>query len=124
MSEVTFRGPLFDGRALSALGQFEAEAVREVAKRGEEIVDAELSQNLKNPTGHYQSQVKVTVDRGDSVVSDSGVIYGPWLEGTSSRNQTTRFKGYASFRKSAQKLKREAPAIANKALRKYVGRMG
>ena len=49
-------------------------------------------------------------------------VYGPWLEGVSSRNQTTRFKGYAMWRKTTQKLQGMARTILlkyiNKALRR------
>ena len=38
------------------------------------------------------------------IIHDSKVIYGPWLEGISSRNQTSRFKGYSLFRKAHQQL--------------------
>jgi hypothetical protein len=58
-----------------------------------------------------------------TAVTDSGVIYGPWLEGTGSRNRTTRFKGYATFRKAAQELDRRAFRIAAAMLDRYVRRM-
>ena len=44
-------------------------------------------------------------------IDDGNVVYGPWLEGTSSRNQTTRFKGYHSFQIVRQQLQNEMPAI-------------
>jgi len=37
-------------------------------------------------------------------ISDNGVIYGPWLEGVGSRNATTRFKGYANYRRNVQQI--------------------
>jgi len=122
---ITMRGPLFDGRALVELKLAQQEIAAEIAKRAEQLVDTELSSRLQNPTGHYQSQIKTEVKpSGEALVSDSKVVYGPWLEGTSSRNQTTRFKGYASFRKSRQKLEREAKRIADKVVAKHVRKMG
>jgi hypothetical protein len=43
-------------------------------------------QVLQHPTGYYQS--KITVERAGTGyrVTDQGVVYGPWLEGTGSRN--------------------------------------
>lgn len=56
-------------------------------------------------TGNYRRNVRpVWKDQLSALITDGGVIYGPWLEGTSSRNETTRFKGYASFRKTVEWL--------------------
>ena len=52
------------------------------------------------------------------VVHDSGIIYGPWLEGVSSRNDATRFKGYRMFRNAVQDLNRIAPTILRRHLTK------
>lgn len=77
-------------------------------------VKKRLGTVLVNPTGYYESRVQVDNSRGTSVVSDGGVIYGPWLEGTSSRNGRSRFKGYATFRKATQAVEREALAAGEK----------
>jgi hypothetical protein len=52
------------------------------------------------------------------------VIYGPWLEGTGSRNATTRFKGYASFRRAAQVTRSRVRHIAGGVVSQYIKRMG
>jgi hypothetical protein len=57
------------------------------------------------------------------VVDDSNVIYGPWLEGVGSRNEKTRFKGYFTFRKAAQKLNDMAQHTVDAAVAKLVGRL-
>jgi hypothetical protein len=77
---------------------------------------------LKNPTGYYHSRLDsnrhglMSGGKGFSVeFHDSGVVYGPWLEGTSSRNQTTRFKGYSVFRKTRDWLEsRVVPQLLSK----------
>ncbi|MGV9803926.1 hypothetical protein ACWDTP_38425, partial [Mycobacterium sp. NPDC003449] len=57
-------------------------------------------------------------------VNDGGVVYGPWLEGTGSRNApVTRFRGYATFRRVKAMIDRRAPGIAQRLLRRYIGRM-
>lgn len=63
------------------------------------------------PTGEWARNIKVTaVAGGISQVTDSGIIYGAWLEGTGSRNYpVTRFKGYFMFRKVLQEIERKAP---------------
>lgn len=99
------KGPVFDGRAASASHAYAIAAGGVAARVTVDAVKGLLSGSLKHPTGYYESQV--TSDRSSSevnVVSDSGVVYGPWLEGVSSMNARSRFKGYAAFRKTAQAL--------------------
>lgn len=62
-------------------------------------------------TPYYETRLNVEEGPDLSRVNDDNVIYGPWLEGTSSRNQTTRFKGYSAFRKAFQQLERRIPAV-------------
>lgn len=96
----------------------------DIGDYGQRIVVAECMRLFRKPTPYYWTQV--TADRvvPDVTVSvnDHGIIYGPWLEGTSSRNAATRFKGYSIFRRTAQMLNREAPAFAVKVLSRYVAR--
>ncbi len=82
-----------------------------------------LRQVLQNPTGYYQS--RIVVDRRQTYrgVSDSGVIYGGWLEGISSRNRTTRFKGYHTFRLIKQELRRDKAKIARPAIKYLIGEL-
>lgn len=125
-ADVTMTGPLYDGKAAAAVDDFLDETSREIADLGQDMVQARLRSVLKDDTGHYRG--KVTVDRATSdaswVVTDQGVIYGPWLEGTSSRNKTTRFKGYGTFRKVRQDLAAKADDVAEKNLDRYLERMG
>lgn len=118
-SRTITRGPLFDGRASLAMKAFEMEARHAIGETGVGMVRARLDQVLKHPTGYYSSNVTYE----DPRIFDSGVIYGPWLEGVSSRNRTTRFKGYATFRKVKQQLQPVAVSIAERILRFHIGRM-
>src|SRR5258708_18660687 len=53
-------------------------------------------------TGRYQSELQTSnLAYNDIRISDP-VVYGPWLEGSSDRNRSTRFKGYRLWRKTAQ----------------------
>ena len=70
------------------------------------------------PTGNWSRSIHVRQSRGSGgqfqsgwAVHDSGIVYGPWLEGVSSRNLTTKFKGYHTFRKVAQQIERKAPQL-------------
>lgn len=107
--EVSASGPLFDGTASPMVGRWTRDAGEEVAQWAEREVHRLLQQVLRHPTGYYESRVRVdrvTPDR--FVITDQGVVYGPWLEGVSSRNQETRFKGYATFRRVAQRTEARA----------------
>ena len=123
-TQVTRRGPIFDGRAVAAVAAFRDDAERKVAEAGVTEVRAQLGQVLQNETGFYRSHVIAERASDDYGVTDQDVIYGSWLEGTSSRNQSTRFKGYGTFRKVRQWLDGRAGSIAETSLRRYVGRMG
>ena len=58
----------------------------------------------RGSVGHYWKNVHGRVQFLNARIDDGGVVYGPWLEGTSTRNATTRFRGYGSFRRTAQWL--------------------
>lgn len=118
---VHSRGPVFDGRALASVRGFEAEWRYQVAETGKRMVLETLGEVLQNPTGYYESQVQVEARANYvDVVTDGGVIYGPWLEGTSSRNQTTRFKGYGTFRKVKERLDKESLRVAARSLPRFL----
>lgn len=113
------RGPMFDGRTAKAMHTYSDQVSYKVATFAEDQVRQRLAQVLQHPTGYYQS--RITVDRAGTgyQVSDGGVVYGPWLEGVGSRNATTRFKGYATFRRTKALVDRKAPGIAAELLARY-----
>lgn len=121
--KVTMTGPLLDGMAPKEIDAFMAEATETVAQEGLDMVRRELRSVLRDPTGHYESKVQTNQVRDDFVVNDSGVVYGPWLEGVSSRNRSTRFKGYSTFRRTAQRLQDRAVEIAERVLPEYLRRL-
>lgn len=114
------KGPLFTGKTAAALTAYADQVSYKVATYAEDQVRQRLQQVLQHPTGYYQS--RITVDRagGGYQVSDGGVIYGPWLEGTGSRNYpVTRFRGYSTFRRTRALVDRKAPQIAVELLARY-----
>lgn len=116
---VTATGPLFDGRAERAVQEFVDDARDEIGAHAEDLVLARLGTVLQHPTGYYESQVRARNGGADRVVvSDGGVVYGPWLAGVGSRNfPATRFKGYDHWRQAKQAIERDAPEIADRLLR-------
>lgn len=115
-------GPLFDGRAKAYAKAFCSSAERRIAQRGVTLVRTRLDHVLKHPTGRYRSNIQVE-NRTPTRVTDGNIVYGNWLEGTGSRNRTTRFKGYRTFRQTAVVLQREAARVADEILPAYTGRM-
>jgi hypothetical protein len=78
---------------------------------------------FKHPTGYYESRTVADVSSEPFKVWDSNVVYGPWLEGTGRRNQTTRFKGYHSFRKATQTIQRDVPRVVAPVLARVVAQL-
>lgn len=145
MSDTSVRtsGPMFDGRAKEELRDG-IEAVRhDVAKRGRALAAAAFagairdnhgkfigsiqviteSHNFTSHSGHHTYTMPIEVPTEADVVTTDIATYGPWLEGTGSRNDTTRFKGYFGFRKAADELDRVAGTVAEGTIRPYVDRM-
>lgn len=120
--DVLMHGPIFDGRAAAAVDTFVDEAVEAVADQAFAEVHRILDHNIKNPTPYYETQIIVENVAEDRVVHDRGIIYGPWLEGVSSRNRETRFKGYAAFRRATQSVERDVPRVIAPALRRLMER--
>lgn len=116
-------GPLFDGRAEMALRDFCDDWEEAYGDETLDAVQARLRKVLRHPTGRYQSRLNVRASGAGQEVNDRNCIYGPWLEGTGSRNRTTRFKGYSTFRLVAQQQQARAGADANAMIKRYLGRM-
>lgn len=123
LTRVSKTGPLFNGLAKRAAREFTREASLAIAQEGQSMWIAQLNKSMKNPTGYYTSNIMINRAGNSNTVHDNDVIYGPWLEGTGSRNRTTRFKGYHSMRKVNQRLDRKASTIAERVLRRYLPRM-
>lgn len=96
----------------------------EIGKFGYRWIHGYLRTRLRRPTGFYQSRVIVDASTRNLALTDQGVIYGPWLEGVSSRNNATRFKGYFAFRKAGDAMDANATRIAETVLRPYLRRFG
>ena len=100
------------------------DAIIDIVARGEELVKEQLKPGHGLVTGHYRRSIHGELeDSRHGVIHDNKVIYGPWLEGTSSRNASTRFKGYSMFRRARQQLDREKNDIVSRQMRKAVGRL-
>ncbi len=112
--EVTVNGPLFSGGANERVVLAVEDMVREVTELGMQRLTEAFPTGVPVKTGNYRRNIHPTISGASAQIDDSGVIYGPWLEGTGSRNETTRFKGYSTFRRAEQWLQDEQVPIAVK----------
>jgi hypothetical protein len=92
-----------------------------LAQAGKDMVLARLGRVLKDRTGRYEAKVQTErVSTGWEVNDGRKELYGPWLEGTGSRNRTTRFKGYRTFRLVRQELGGKSKEIAKPIIAKFL----
>lgn len=122
---VVLTGPTVQGLAPRILEEMLQGAIAEVADYTRYEVLTQLDKVLVNPTGYYESQV--VADRRTPYtwsVNDSNVVYGPWLEGTGSRNSpVTRFPGYHTFRIVQGRMSQKRAAIVEAWLSRTVRRL-
>lgn len=101
------------------------ELEEEAAEWALDHIQGTFHREFRHPTGFYESNVRVN-SAGNEVTDGGygGPVYGPWLEGVGSRNNTTRFKGYHAFRLAAQALDRRIVSIGDRLFRvKYKNRL-
>lgn len=107
---VRLSGPVLEGRSPMIVDNWMRSNLDLIGTLAVDAVRGELDVVLQNPTGYYRSHIAAAsrfnaAATFDVVVHDSGVIYGPWLAGTGSRNYpVTRFRGYAHWRKAGQRI--------------------
>lgn len=110
---VDVRGPMFDGRDVPIMNRFFTDAKKLVTDAGETELRKRAWKRPQHPTGSFAGAI-TTKDfaKGKTIMADyPQVLYGPWLEGTSSRNSSTRFKGYKLFRLTRNWLRKNLTAI-------------
>lgn len=120
--EVTVSGPMFDARGDARRDVFVQRLVNTVSREAKNRTVGNMAMAFRNPTPFYWTQITTEPVRPfvDRVWDQNTVVYGPWLEGVSERNRTTRFKGYASFRRATQATAAVVPQIAQEPIRDYI----
>lgn len=114
---VTLSGPFFTSFRRNAIMRgFLTEAVATVSEMTDAELKVQMDAKFKHPTGYFASRVLMTPTSDYRRVIDDPVIYGPWLEGTSRRNRSNRFKGYKIWKRTRQLMRKQATPIAQKIL--------
>jgi len=132
---VTGQGAIFKDSS-PAISRMRQAIITEIIQEGESRLDETLRPRPagvylsvaqagrgKASTGYFRRSVHARQSAVGGTI-ESNVVYGPWLEGVSSRNATTRFKGYASFRRTAQWLeKNRVKPIATKHVNAFMRKL-
>jgi hypothetical protein len=122
-TQAVTTGPLFNGQMSRHLHMAIEEAEQEIATIGAEHLRGDLgAPPFKNPTGWYKSHITPKLMGPFWVIQDSGVVYGEWLAGTSSRNRSSRFKGYQHWRRAIAFVRRIAQPTTDKVVKRALGR--
>jgi hypothetical protein len=101
---ATVSGPFFSPAADNLVDAGVKELEKRMAAAAHWRLQLAMHGYFRKPTPYYWTRV-IDKPRADyHVVTDQGVIYGPWLEGVGSRNRSTRFKGYFHFRQTTQSM--------------------
>lgn len=149
---VHISGPVFDGTAARAMREGQQAVRHKLADTGEDKVRGIFESRIKVNHGVFLGTVTQTDESRvyawegnwtrdgqqvsrvytmpivvedpavETIVTTELAMYGPWLEGTGSRNMTTRFKGYFGYRLAAQELDVEAEGIADAELQPFIQR--
>lgn len=146
---VDISGPMFDGRAEAAMGQYVTHLITKIAQEGVNRIRAYLPTQYMY-LGHHGGTPQtnpIPPDAGalaasvqfDNVSPELAIIhgdrvtYGAWIEGVSDLNYIIwphrrnppprRFPGYHAFRLIAQQLNLEAEDIATTELQPYLMEM-
>lgn len=110
--------------APAVVDRFMQETVEEVSAQALADVHRLLDINIKKPTPYYETQIMIDRQGNDlAIVHDRGVIYGPWLEGVSARNASTKFKGYHAFRRATNGLVGQVDRLIKPAIDRMLARL-
>lgn len=127
VTKVETQGPLFSPQARQIFRQAAGGVMRELVDLGMSRLaqtlrprpaGVYLSVSQARPgqasTGNYRRHLNQWQRELNALISDGGVVYGSWLEGISSRNQRSRFKGYAAFRRASQWMQAQVPRLVQR----------
>jgi len=112
--EIEIKGKLFDPRADKNLLKAINQGLTRMALVSEDRTKGQLWKGHGVVTGHLRRSISGELVRDLVAQTDAGlvrqganVIYASWIEGTSTRNSTTNFKGYRMFQNSRKELENE-----------------
>ena len=124
MADVRLTGPIFDVRAELYTRAMIDEVRDRVADAAMDAWQSALEHTIRVDRGRYRSQLNIATRGRDLVLNDHRSVYGPWLEGTGSRNSpVTRFPGYHNARLVTGQIKSQVDGLARPVVEKWVRRL-
>jgi hypothetical protein len=126
-AQANITGPIGDGTADRALQDWAQAVAKALGDEGVRLLRAFPMDKTGRAHGGFQENLNVLQQGPVARIPGpqiKGVVWSPWLEGTSKRNQSTRFKGYHLFRLTRQQLQERAPQIGQAELDKVMPRIG
>lgn len=116
-------GPLFDD-VEGIVTEYMEDIVFHVAKTAQQEVLHYLDSVLQYPTGEYRSGITIDQTTRGYVVDDLMSVKGPWLEGISSRNPKTSFRGYQTWETVREEIRDALPEIIQPLVNDLVDALG
>lgn len=121
-------GPLANGDADKLAEKWVENTTQALGGKAVEMLRAFPMNKSGRARGAFQAQLH-TVRKSLNVVTvpgpqQKGVVWSPWLEGKSRRNETTKFAGYGLFRKTRIQLQKLAPQVGQEELDKLMAEIG
>lgn len=121
---VTFSGPFFSPGMASVVEHAVQETERQIVAFGVKAVREQLHSGHGVVTGRFRASITGQVSQSrHGIVFARDAVKGPWLEGTARRNQTSRFKGYAMFRRGRERTESESERIADQVIGRVAKRL-
>jgi hypothetical protein len=121
-------GPLAGGTADRALQDWAKATAKALGDEGVKILRAWPMNKTGRAHGAFENALNAVEEAPGMVRIKgpmiTGVVWSPWLEGTSKRNRSTKFGGYHLFAGTRQQLDERAPEIGQRELDKVMPRIG
>lgn len=126
-ADIQVQGPLADGTADRVLTEWATRTAKALGDEGIERLRAFKMDKTGRARGGFQANLHL-IHAGPVARIPApmirGVVWGPWLEGTSKRNESTGFKGYHLFRKTRLELQRHTPEVGQRELDRLLPEIG
>jgi hypothetical protein len=126
--QADITGPIGDGTADRALQDWAKATAKALGDEGVKILRAWPMDKTGRAHGGFENALNATEEspglvriKGPQI---AGVAWSPWLEGTSQRNRSTKFKGYGLFKKTQAQLDEAAPDVGQRELDRVLPRIG
>lgn len=122
--KVDKKGALFDGRAEAAVTRFTEDATKTLVSVATQMVKLRFGSRIRVNTGYFLGRITGEVTGSIGRVYTKFLLYGYWLEGVGSQNQTTRFKGYWGYRDTFIEVDANSKQILKPLIEKLTREMG